>query len=491
MAALPRIIDTLRAQGYTFVPVSTLAGLTREAVMPRVSASELAAVRFDVGMFKVVADVSWALRWLFFLAIALGMGRAVLMTALAVSGRNRNPPPPMPEQPPRVSVIIPAYNEERVIEASVRGVLASENVVLEVIVADDGSSDRTSEIVAAAFGGDPRVRLLTLVNGGKAAALNRSLEHATAPIIRRARCRHPVRAADDRTAGALVRRSRLRRGRGQRQGRQPRQHRRALAGDRICDRAEFERRAPLARFDAMMVVPGAVGAWRREALDDVGGYPIDTLAEGPGPHHRHPARRLGASPMTSRRSPGPRRRKLRRARQAALPLGVRHAAMPVEAPRDPDRSAAGRAGRWSAFPQTWLFQILFAAISPLIDLALLVSIAGTALRVSQHGWAQTQTDVLQDGSLLAAVHRDRPGLRLGRLSMEKRERRFPGLLLLAQRFVYRQVMYMGGDPRDRLGDRRLLGRLGKLERSGRATAVLATCAKAGSAGRLRFRRSRP
>ena len=46
-------------------------------------------------------------------------------------------------------------------------------------------------------------------------------------------------------------------------------------------------------------------------------------------------------------------------------------------------------------PQAWLFQIVFAVISPLIDLALAVSIASTAIQVAQHGWAQTETDVLR------------------------------------------------------------------------------------------------
>src|SRR5207302_3896800 len=46
-------------------------------------------------------------------------------------------------------------------------------------------------------------------------------------------------------------------------------------------------------------------------------------------------------------------------------------------------------------PQAWLFQIVFAMISPAIDLALLVSILGTVIRVLQHGWAQTETDVIR------------------------------------------------------------------------------------------------
>jgi cellulose synthase/poly-beta-1,6-N-acetylglucosamine synthase-like glycosyltransferase len=52
-----------------------------------------------------------------------------------------------------------------------------------VIVADDGSKDRTSPIVAEVFGNDPRVRLMTMANGGKARALNRALEQANGEII--------------------------------------------------------------------------------------------------------------------------------------------------------------------------------------------------------------------------------------------------------------------------------------------------------------------
>src|SRR3546814_10115097 len=83
---------------------------------------------------------------------------------------------------PTVSVIIPAYNEARVIESSVRRVLASQYPGLQLIVADDGSRDATSAIVAQAFADDPRVTLLTLPNGGKAAAPNRALAQATGEI---------------------------------------------------------------------------------------------------------------------------------------------------------------------------------------------------------------------------------------------------------------------------------------------------------------------
>jgi glycosyltransferase involved in cell wall biosynthesis len=67
---------------------------------------------------------------------------------------NRRPLPP-------VSVLIPARNEERSIAAAIKSVLASRGVDLELIVLDDGSTDRTAEIVQAVADEDTRVTLVT------------------------------------------------------------------------------------------------------------------------------------------------------------------------------------------------------------------------------------------------------------------------------------------------------------------------------------------
>lgn len=70
--------------------------------------------------------------------------------------------PPIPSgPPPRVSVLIPARNEERNIGPALNAVTASEHVVLEVIVLDDHSEDRTAEIVRNIGATDSRVRLET------------------------------------------------------------------------------------------------------------------------------------------------------------------------------------------------------------------------------------------------------------------------------------------------------------------------------------------
>ena len=92
-------------------------------------------------------------------------------------------------------------------------------------------------------------------------------------------------------------------------------------------------------------------------------------------------------------------------------------------------------------PQAWLFQILFACVSPFIDLALVISIIGTITRVLQHGWAQTQTDVLR--MVLYWIAFSAIDALCGWIAyrMDVRDKRFPLFLLLAQRFVYRQIMY--------------------------------------------------
>ena len=164
VAALPLIIDGLRARGFEFVSVSRLAGLSRDAVMPPVTGNDLASVRADIGIFLMLGAMGSVLNWLFFAVITLGIGRAIVLAVLALNGiRPKNRPVPPPIDPKLfVSVLIPAFNEARVIEASVRRVLASTDVALEVIVIDDGSRDETSAVVARAFGREPRVRLLTL-----------------------------------------------------------------------------------------------------------------------------------------------------------------------------------------------------------------------------------------------------------------------------------------------------------------------------------------
>lgn len=80
---------------------------------------------------------------------------------------------------PRASIIIPAFNEESTIEASVRSVVRQTETSLEIIVVDDGSSDRTPSIVATMANSEPRLKLVVQTrNSGPGAARNRGIELA-------------------------------------------------------------------------------------------------------------------------------------------------------------------------------------------------------------------------------------------------------------------------------------------------------------------------
>jgi len=467
VAALPAIIDQLKAKGYQFVPVSALAGLSPKTVNPEISGTDLAAVRFDIGVFLALAGLDRLLKFLFFIAIFLGTARAVLLAVLAVRSNARgNRPVPPPIDPTRfVSVLIPAFNEARVIETSVRRVLESEEVGIEVIVIDDGSKDETSAIVTRAYADDPRVKLLTLENGGKARALNEGMKLAKGEVIvaldadtqfETNTIARLARWFADPELGAVAGNAKV--------GNRVNIVTRWQAVEYVTAQ-NLERRA-LSRFDAITVVPGAVGAWRRAALDAVGGYPHDTLAE-----------------------------------DQDLTIAIQRAGWLVEYDVDavawteaPESfgALAKQRFRWAfgtlqclwkhrrilrerhptglalvGIPQAWAFQIGFALISPLIDLALAVSIISTWIRVEQHGWAQTQSDVLRMGVYWIAFTTIDALCGWIAYKLEPRERRFPVFLLLAQRFVYRQIMYSVVVRAVSAAVRGPWVGWGKLERSGR------------------------
>ncbi|MEO6718249.1 MAG: glycosyltransferase [Novosphingobium sp.] len=441
VAALPRLIDALRARGYQFVPVSRLAGLSRDAVMPKVTGSDLTSVRADIGVFLAMGAMGTVLGWLFFVIIALGIGRAIVLAGLALNGnrpKNRAVPPPI-DPGLFVSVLIPAFNEAKVIEDSVRRVLASEDVSLEVIVIDDGSSDDTSRIVAAAYNSEPRVRLLTLTNGGKARALNEGLKLARGEIVialdadtqfEVATIARLARWFADPAIGAVAGNAKV----GNRHNLVTR-----WQGVEYVTSQNLERRA-LAQFNAIMVVPGAVGAWRRAALDSVGGYPVDTLAEDQDLTIaiQRQGWRVACDPDAIAWTEAPETfRALARQRfrwaYGTLQCLWKHRAIV--------RTGEPRGLALVGIPQAWLFQIGFALISPLVDLALVVSIASTWLRVEQHGWAQTHQDVLSMGLYWTAFTAIDVLCGWVAYRLERREKHYPGLLLVAQRFVYRQLMY--------------------------------------------------
>jgi cellulose synthase/poly-beta-1,6-N-acetylglucosamine synthase-like glycosyltransferase/peptidoglycan/xylan/chitin deacetylase (PgdA/CDA1 family)/spore germination protein YaaH len=441
VAALPLIIDDLRAQGYEFVTVSTLAGLTRAQTMPPLPPGSLSRWA-DRSVFLALGFLGHFIRWLLVVAITLGVARLLLLGGLAVFNRmreRRRVPPELGEHPPLVSVLIPAYNEERVIASSIRQILKSRYANLEVIVVDDGSTDATSAVVREHYANEPRVRLLTIPNGGKAHAVNTALRESNGDVVvaldadtqfEPTTIPRLVRWFIDPAVGAVAGNAKV--------------------GNRInlitvwqaleyITAQNLERRA-LAALGAITVVPGAVGAWRRTALEQLGGFPADTLAED---------------------------QDLTIAVQKAgfKTLFDAEAIAWTEAP-DTAAGLARQRFRWSygtlqclwkhrnatfnprygslgtiALPQVWLFQIVFSVVSPLVDLVLVWQIIATGLDYLQHRGQFDDTNLIRMLVFYAAFMVVDLSASALAFAMEKKEKWSLLWWLVLQRFGYRQLMY--------------------------------------------------
>ena len=247
--SLGPLIDALRAHGYTVVPVSALMGKTTAQVMPPLAFWQRVRTIPDSIAFSALDIITNFIVMVFFIGDILMSARLVIVGLFAVIDRLRKPyRQATPGYYPRVAVLIPAYNEEKVIVRTIRSVLNSDYKNLHVIVVDDGSVDRTAEVAAAAYAQEiaaGRVQVLTKNNGGKAAALNYGLKRINEEIFVGIDA-DTVIAADaiSKLIPHFEDRNDRRHGR-QRQGGQPRQPVDALAGPRIHHQPEL--RAPRTR----------------------------------------------------------------------------------------------------------------------------------------------------------------------------------------------------------------------------------------------------
>jgi cellulose synthase/poly-beta-1,6-N-acetylglucosamine synthase-like glycosyltransferase/peptidoglycan/xylan/chitin deacetylase (PgdA/CDA1 family) len=276
--ALPEVIDILRQKGYQFVSVPDLIGKTRAQVMMPLSPEEKLEARADGFIFGIYHWLRLSIATIFIVGIVMVSGRALIIGILALIEKLRPDHAVMPSPPPGVSVLIPAHNEESVIVQTVKSVLASDVKDLRVIVVNDGSSDRTGELLDGNFGQDPRVHILHQVNRGKAAALSRALGEAQTEIVVTIDADTEVepdaiskllRHFSDEKVGAVAGNVKV--------GNRSRWLTRWQALEYITSQ-NMEKRA-FDLLNCITVVPGALGAWRKKAIEAAGGITADTVAE--------------------------------------------------------------------------------------------------------------------------------------------------------------------------------------------------------------------
>lgn len=279
VAALPTIIEQLRSHGFQLVTISSLLGVSRNAVNPPLSSSQrTAATVFDAG-FQLTGGLAGLLPRLFLTGLVLGILWLLALQVLALVDYRRSKRITFSDSyQPSVAVIVPAHNEERVIAATIQSLLLADYPRAEIIVVDDGSTDGTYAQALAASGDDPRVRVVSRPNGGKASALNFGISLTEAEIIV-ALDADTVFLPD--TIGKLARHFENPRV-GAVSGN-------AKVGNRVnvltkwqaleyITSQNLDRRA-CGALNCITVVPGAVGAWRRLTMLEAGGFAQDTLAE--------------------------------------------------------------------------------------------------------------------------------------------------------------------------------------------------------------------
>ena len=282
VAALPVLIQALRDRGYQIVPVSQLMGKTRAQVMPPLNQHQLWQARVDMVAFFVWAFFNHFVVAVFFVGDILMSARLIIIGLFAVIDRFRKRRNfAGPEYAPRVAVLIPAFNEEKVIVRTVRSVLLSNYRNIRVIVIDDGSKDNTYRSVLDAYPAEiasGRLLVLTKPNGGKADALNFGLAHTTEEVyigidadgvIARDAITNLIHHFANPRVGAVAGNAKV--------GNRVNLWTRWQALEYVTSQ-NFERRA-LDLFDVVMVVPGAIGAWRTAAVNTGGGYHTNTVAE--------------------------------------------------------------------------------------------------------------------------------------------------------------------------------------------------------------------
>ncbi|MFI5185784.1 MAG: glycosyltransferase [Chitinophagales bacterium] len=278
--ALPRIIHYFKSRGIKFASISEILNLPKDAIMP--------PVHTDIVKFSGWASTIfyWSEKLLvgaFWVAIILGLVRILFMGTLAIMQFYRAKKEKKllaavngPEE--KVSIIIPAFNEEVNAVKTVENLLQQNYENLDIIFVDDGSKDHTYEKVCNAFLNNEKVKVLKKVNGGKASALNFGIANCDGNYVV---C---IDADTQLLPDAITKLMKY--------FNQPDVG--AIAGNvkvgnektiltiwqsiEYITAQNFDRRA-FDLINCITVVPGAIGAFKREAIVKAGGFTIDTLAE--------------------------------------------------------------------------------------------------------------------------------------------------------------------------------------------------------------------
>lgn len=302
--ALPRIIKYFRDNGYEFITIAELLGEKKDVLMPLVPKEQAFLDKVDAYILSAIYFLQKTFSGVFYTAVGLSMLRNLFILILAFlqkrKEKNSFKQLALSNEPiiygvesqqtvgslklktqsskPSVSIIVPAYNEEITAVKTINSLLLQDYPNYDIVFVNDGSKDNTYEVVKAAFDNNPKVKILKKINGGKASALNYGIANSTAEILVNIDADTQLlpnavtelikKMSDDRV-GAVAGNVKV--------GNKVNWLTRWQSVEYITSQ-NFDRLA-MEYLNAITVVPGAIGAFRKSALQEIGGYMTDTLAE--------------------------------------------------------------------------------------------------------------------------------------------------------------------------------------------------------------------
>jgi poly-beta-1,6 N-acetyl-D-glucosamine synthase len=434
--ALPRIIHYFKQRGVQFITVAGLLHTSKDIIMPPV---HNVIVQVNGGIATFGYWLEHFLTAAFWVAIVLGFIRIFIMAVMAFmqklrTDRNQQIYNLPLAGSPSVSIIVPAYNEEVNAVKTIENLLQQDYSHFDIIFIDDGSKDTTYHKVLAAFCEHDKVKVLTKQNGGKASALNYGISKTSNDYVI---CIDADTQLKTDAITQLMKRMLV-----------PLRNRGvvgAVAGNvkvgnentiltkwqsiEYTTAQNFDRRA-FDLINGITVVPGAIGAFKKEAIEKAGGFTTDTLAEDcdltirilkNGYHvvNCTEAVAITEAPETFRQFMKQRFR---------WSYGIMQAFWKNKsACFNPNYKSLGMV----SLPNIFIFQILLPIIAPLADIMLVLSLF----------WNRHNTDSLHKIWVYYLVFMA-VDILVSVIAFAFEGERFSKLIwLIPQRFVYRQLMY--------------------------------------------------
>jgi peptidoglycan-N-acetylglucosamine deacetylase len=288
--ALPQIIKYFKEKGYTFTTIADLLGKKKDDLMPEVPrGSGYYLLQLNYYMAEIGYWGSHILFSMFIVFIILSMARILFLALIATREFYKEKKLALSPfwlangtNAPLVSIIVPAFNEEVNAVSSVNSLLQTNYPNFEIIFVDDGSKDSTYIKVLHAFENQPKIKVFTKPNGGKASALNYGIQQSSADFV--VCIDADTKLKQDAVSKLMMHFNPFKKGK--QVG--------AVAGNvkvgnevnlltrwqsiEYISSQNFDRKA-FSYLNAITVVPGAIGAFRKKAIEDAGGFTTDTLAE--------------------------------------------------------------------------------------------------------------------------------------------------------------------------------------------------------------------